>query len=51
MLENIDLIGSYGFPIVVTAYLLYERSKFNARMIETMEHITTVLENLERRLE
>lgn len=41
--ELVTFISQVGFPIVVCLYLLYERSKFNERMVETMKEITTVL--------
>lgn len=47
MMEYMELVGSYGFPIVVTGYLLYERAKFNNQMIKVMENITVTLENIQ----
>lgn len=50
MMENIDIISTVGFPIAVTAYLLYERHKLNTKIVESLEHVATVLDAIDRRL-
>ena len=45
-MEIMTYVESYGFPIVVTAYLLYERTKFNNKMMEALTEISTTLKNV-----
>jgi len=35
--------GTFGFASVVVMYLLYERSKFNEKIVKQLEHISTTL--------
>ena len=44
MSELLPSVAEVGFPIAVAIYLLYERGKFNQKMVATMERISAVLD-------
>lgn len=43
-MDIIKTVGEVGFPIAVAVYLLYERGKFNQKIVASMEKISVVLE-------
>ena len=45
-MEIMTYVEAYGFPIVVTCYLLYERSRFNQKMLEALNEISVTLKNV-----
>ena len=44
----IDLITQLGFPIAITIYLLYERTRFNYKIVQSLEKIVTILERINK---
>ena len=46
-----ELLAQIGFPICVTIYLLFERSKFNADITVKLEKITNLLDKLEMKID
>jgi len=46
-----DVIAQIGFPICVTVYLLYERSKFNLDITVKLERISNLLDALEDKID
>lgn len=50
MEELLTAISMVGFPIAVTVYLLYERARFNSKIIETQGNINTTLKLMAERL-
>jgi hypothetical protein len=45
-----ETIANLGFPIAITLYLLYERSQFNQKVIETMSKISTTMDLIQDKL-
>ena len=43
MQEMIDGAVNQGFAIAVAVYLLWERSRFNQKIVETMQEISTTI--------
>lgn len=43
----VDLIGSYGFPIMVTIYLLWERRSVTKDLISAVRELTILVKELE----
>lgn len=46
-----EIIGSFGFPIFVACYLLYERHSVGRILISRMDKLLTLLESLERKIQ
>lgn len=44
MEDVIELIGTLGFPIVITVYLLLERSKTTKELIKAIHELTLMIE-------
>lgn len=51
MIENsiFELIGTYGFPIVVTMYLLIERGKSMKELTKAVNQLILVIETFKKR--
>lgn len=52
-MSEIDLlpaVARVGFPIAVTVYLLFERTKFNEKITENLARITEVLDRIEQNM-
>lgn len=47
MNDLIDIVTNQGFAIAVAVYLLYERSKFNVKVAEMMQEVSTTLKSIE----
>lgn len=50
-MEEIELVKycmQFGFSALVCAFLLWERTKFNQKMLETMKEISTTLQLMYR---
>ena len=45
-----QLIGSLGFPVVVSGWLFYERYKFNTALTKTLQKVLGTLEAIEKKL-
>jgi len=41
-----ELITTLGFPVVVTIYLLYERTRFNIKITESLEKTCNTLDKI-----
>lgn len=50
MEELLTGISTVGFPIAVSVYLLYERARFNSKLIETQGKISATLGLIAERL-
>lgn len=44
----IEHIAQFGFPIAITIYLLYERTKFNYKITQSLERIVVILERIDK---
>ena len=44
----IELITQLGFPIAIVIYLLYERTRFNYRITQSLERIVVILERIDK---
>lgn len=49
-MDFISLISQVGFPIAVCVYLLYERSRYQVKIVTELTKISSVLNRLEERL-
>lgn len=45
MLEFAEAIEAVGFPVIV-AYLLYERTRFNTKIVEGLKEMAVTLKNV-----
>ena len=45
-----QLVGSLGFPIVVSGWLFYERYKFNIALTKSLQAVLKALEAIEQKL-
>ena len=50
MEELVKIISTIGFPIAVSIYLLYERARFNEKIIRTQTDISMTLQLIAERL-
>lgn len=51
MIESIEqLIGTMGFPIAITIFLLWERTKVTRQMIEVLSELRIVMAKIEGRI-
>ena len=51
MIESIEqFIGTMGFPIAITIFLLWERTKVTRQMIEVLSELRIVMAKIEGRI-
>lgn len=51
MIEDIEqLVGTVGFPIAITIFLLWERTKVTRQMIEVLSELRIVMAKIEGRI-
>ena len=46
MEQMIDLVTNQGFAIAVCVYLLYERSKFNVKISDSLKEIAVIMRDI-----